>query len=53
MKIAVADAAVGNGDFGFVHAQLAGIVAEGQKFRARRMNSKSLYLSHVLLWSPR
>ena len=48
VQIAVADAAVGDGDFDFVRAELAWVVAEGQKFRSRRMGCKSLNLSHVI-----
>ena len=48
MKIAVADAAVGDGDLDFLRAQLAGVVMEGQEFRSRRMCCKSLNLCHSL-----
>jgi hypothetical protein len=46
MKIAVANAAVGNGNLNFLWAQLAGIVVIGQKLCTSRVNCKSLYLSH-------
>jgi hypothetical protein len=47
VKVAVADAAVGDGDLHLLRTQLAGVVAIGQQFRSRRVYCKSLNLGHV------
>ena len=46
VQIAVADAAVGDGDFDFVRAELAWVIAQRKQLRPRRVSRKSLYLSH-------
>ncbi len=46
VKIAVADAAVGDGDLDLVRAELARVVTERKKLRPRRMSRKSLNMSH-------
>ena len=48
MKIAVADAAVRNGDLDLLRTQLSRVVVEGQKFCPRCMCCKSLNLCHGL-----
>ena len=53
VQIAVADAAVGNGDLDFVRAELARIITEGQEFGSCCMSCKSLNLSHFVLRKPR
>ena len=46
VQVAVADAAVGDGDLDLLRAELARIVTKGQKFRSCGMSRKSLNLSH-------
>jgi hypothetical protein len=48
VKITVADAAVSDGDFNLVRAELAWVVAQREQLRPRRMSRKSLNLSHNL-----
>ena len=46
VEIAVADAAVGDGDFHFMGSQLPWVVPEREQFSSRRVCCKSLNLSH-------
>ena len=46
VKIAVADAAVGNGDLYLLRVEPARLIVKGQQFSASRMYCKSLNLSH-------
>jgi hypothetical protein len=52
MKVAVADAAVGDGDLDLLRAQLAGVVLERQQLCSRRMYCKSLNLAHDYVLNP-
>ena len=52
MQIAVADAAMRNGNFDFVRTELAWIITERQEFGSRCMGCKSLNLSHIVLRKP-
>ncbi len=46
MQIAVADSAMGDGNFDFVWPEFARVVAEGEKFGTCRMSGKPLNLRH-------
>ena len=46
VKIAVADAAVGDCDLDFLRAQVARVILEWQKLGSRRVSCKSLNLGH-------
>jgi hypothetical protein len=48
VKIAVADAAVGDGDLNFMRTQLARVVVIRQQFRSRCVRCKSLNLAMVV-----
>jgi hypothetical protein len=52
MQIAVADAAVRDGDFDLVRTELTWVITERQEFGSCCMGCKSLNLSHVLLRKP-
>ena len=52
MKVAVADAAVGDGDLDLLRSQLAGVILERQQLCSRRMHCKSLNLAHDYVLNP-
>jgi hypothetical protein len=46
MEVAMADAAVGDGDIDILGADFSRVILEGEQFSTRCMGRKSLNLSH-------